>query len=106
MKVIERSIAPTKEMTVMLGALNALRRGDAGVRLPANWLGVSGRVADVFNEVVERNERMASELERLSRVVGKEGKLGKRVTLGDVTGFLRDSIGAVNILIRDRGAAA
>ena len=101
MKVIERSITPTNEMTVILGALNALRRGDAGVRLPANWLGVSGRVADVFNEVVERNERMASELERLSRVVGKEGKLGKRGSLGDVTGFWRDSIGAVNMLIDD-----
>jgi HAMP domain-containing protein len=101
MKVIERSLTPTNEMTVILGALNALRRGDAGVRLPANWLGVSGRVADVFNEVVERNERMASELERLSRVVGKEGKLGKRGSLGDVTGFWRDSIGAVNMLIDD-----
>jgi HAMP domain-containing protein/signal transduction histidine kinase/CheY-like chemotaxis protein len=101
MKVIARSITPTNEMTVILGALNALRRGDAGVRLPASWLGVSGRVADVFNEVVERNERMASELERLSRVVGKEGKLGKRGSLGDVTGFWRDSIGAVNLLIDD-----
>ena len=60
MKVIERSITPTDEMAVILGALNALRRGDAGVRLPPSWLGVSGRVADVFNEVVELNERMAS----------------------------------------------
>ena len=87
MKVIERSITPTNEMTVILGALNALRRGDAGVRLPADWLGVAGRVADAFNDVVELNERMASELERLSRVVGKEGKLGKRGSLGDVSGF-------------------
>src|SRR5205809_296752 len=101
MKVIERSITPTDEMTVILGALNALRRGDAGVRLPANWLGISGRVADVFNEVVERNERMAHELERLSKVVGKQGKLGKRGTVGDVTGFWRDSIDAVNVLIDD-----
>ncbi|HKW80042.1 MAG TPA: HAMP domain-containing protein, partial [Casimicrobiaceae bacterium] len=101
MKLLERPIVPTDEMTVILGALNALRRGDAGVRLPENWIGVSGRVADVFNDVVERNERMASELERLSRVVGKEGKLGKRGTLGDVTGFWRDSISAVNMLIDD-----
>ena len=44
----------------------------------------------MFNEVVERNQRMAHELERLSHVVGKEGKLGKRGSLGDVTGFWRD----------------
>jgi signal transduction histidine kinase/DNA-binding response OmpR family regulator/HAMP domain-containing protein len=101
MQVVEHAILPIDEMTAILGALNALKRGDTEVRLPVEWVGVSGRVADVFNEVVERNERMAQELERLSRVVGKEGKLGKRGTLGDVTGFWRDSIDAVNLLIDD-----
>src|ERR1700730_8924385 len=101
MQVVERSILPTDELTVILGALNALRRGDTEVRLPVEWTGISGRVADVFNEVVERNERMAHELSRLSRVVGKEGKLGRRGTLGEVTGFWRDSIDCVNMLIDD-----
>ena len=40
MKVIERSITPASEMTVILGALTALRKGDASVRLPLNWVGV------------------------------------------------------------------
>src|SRR5437879_1978375 len=101
MQVLERAILPADEITVILGALNALKRGDGSVRLPADWTGSLGRVADVFNDVVERNERMAQELERLSRVVGKEGKLGKRCTMGDVTGFWRDSIDAVNLLIDD-----
>src|SRR5688572_32098924 len=92
MQVVERSVLPSDEMTLILGALNALKRGDASVRLPVEWAGVSGRVADAFNEVVERNQRMANELERLSHLVGKEGKLGKRGSLGDVTGFWRDSI--------------
>ncbi len=52
---------------------------------------MAGRVADVFNDVAERNERMAQELARLSRVVGKEGKPAKRGSLGEVTGFWRDS---------------
>src|SRR5438270_7532777 len=101
MQVVERAILPADEITVILGALNALKRGDGSVRLPAEWAGVPGRVADVFNDVVERNERMAHELARLSRVVGKEGKLGKRGAVGDVTGFWRDSIDAVNQLIDD-----
>src|SRR5215212_2679917 len=101
MQVIERSAAPATELTVILGALNALKRGDTGVRLPTDWLGTAGRLADVFNDVVERNERMAQELARLSRIVGKEGKLGKRGSLGDVTGFWRDSIDSVNVLIDD-----
>src|SRR5438477_526046 len=101
MQVVERAILPADEITVILGALNALKRGDGSVRLPADWTGSLGRVADVFNDVVERNDRMAQELERLSRVVGKEGKLGKRCNMGDVTGFWRDSIDAVNLLIDD-----
>ncbi len=101
MQVVERSILPSDEISVILGALNALKRGDSSVRLPVDWQGSLGRVADVFNDVVERNERMAQELERLSRVVGKEGKLAKRGTLGEVTGFWRDSIDAVNLLIDD-----
>src|SRR5437588_84520 len=101
MQVVERAILPADEITVILGALNALKRGDGSVRLPADWTGSLGRVSDVFNDVVERNERMAQELERLSRVVGKEGKLGKRCNMGDVTGFWRESIDAVNQLIDD-----
>src|SRR5580692_327783 len=85
----------------LLKALTALKKGDFSVRLPLDWNGTSGKIADSFNDVVERNERMAQELERLSRVVGKEGKLAKRGTLGDVTGFWRDSIDAVNLLIDD-----
>jgi HAMP domain-containing protein len=101
MQVVERTVVPTNEIAIILGALNALKRGDAAVRLPADWSGTLGRVADTFNDIVERNERMAQELERLSRVVGKEGKLGKRGSLGDATGFWRDSIDAVNLLIDD-----
>ena len=89
------------ELTLLLTALTALRDGQTGVRMPVEWTGVAGKVADVFNEVVEQNERMASELQRLSRVVGKEGKLGQRASLGDVTGFWRDSTESVNELIDD-----
>src|SRR5262252_4110118 len=101
MQVVERAVLPSNEITIILGALNALKRGDAAVRLPVDWPGTLGRVADAFNDIVERNERMTQELERLSRVVGKEGKLGRRGALGDATGFWRDSIDAVNLLIDD-----
>ena len=70
MQVMERSKVPADELTVILGALNALKRGDTAVRLPLEWNGIAGRVSDAFNEVVVRNERMAHELGRLSRVVG------------------------------------
>ncbi len=89
------------EMATILSALTALQRGDASVRLPAEWTGLFGKIAEVFNDVVEQNEGMYRELERLSRVVGREGKLNKRASLGYVSGFWRDSIECVNALIDD-----
>ncbi|HJZ57795.1 MAG TPA: hypothetical protein VKE74_22740, partial [Gemmataceae bacterium] len=77
------------EMVALLGALTALKQGRTGVRLPPDWVGVAGKVADAFNEVVEQNERLAEELARLRRVVGKEGKLSQRLSVGDVSGFWR-----------------
>src|SRR6516165_9345011 len=61
------------DTTSLLHALAALEKGDFSVRLPMEWTGVTGKVADTFNRVVELNQRMATELERISRVVGKEG---------------------------------
>ena len=85
----------------MLTALTALRKGDFTVRLPLDWTGVAGKVADTFNEVVELNERMADELERISRVVGKEGKINQRASLGAVSGSWESSLDSVNTLIGD-----
>ena len=101
MQVVEHPQTTKDEITIILGALSALKRGDASVSLPAEWHGVLGRVADVFNEVVARNRRMSLELERLSLVVGKQGKLGKRGSIGEVSGFWATSIDSVNRLIDD-----
>jgi HAMP domain-containing protein/signal transduction histidine kinase/CheY-like chemotaxis protein len=89
------------ELTAILSALTELQRGNASVRLPAEWTGMFGKIAETFNDVVEQNERMYGELERLSRVVGREGKLNKRASVGYVSGFWRDSIECVNGLIDD-----
>ena len=70
----------------LLSSLSAFRRGDFTARLPEEWTGVAGKIAENFNATVELNQRMAAELERLSRVVGKEGRVGQRASLGDVRG--------------------
>ena len=89
------------EMQQLLAALTALRKGDAGVRLPMHWTGVAGRVAEAFNDVVEQNVDMAEELARLRRVVGKEGQLKQRASLRAARGFWADSVDCINSLIDD-----
>ena len=101
MAVLEQSRISNTQLTVLLGALTALKRGDSSVRLPVEWSGLNGKVAEAFNDVVELNERMSDELKRLSRTVGKEGKLRQRAQVGDARGFWKSSIDCVNSLIDD-----
>ena len=86
---------------LLLRALSAFRRGDFTVRLPDDWTGLGGKIADAFNDVIDTNQRMARELDRLSRVVGKQGKIAERGALTDAPGSWGASIGCVNALISD-----
>src|SRR5437016_796998 len=82
-------------------ALTALKKGDFSVRLPVEWTGMAGKISDTLNDVIELNQKMARELERLSRVVGKEGKITHRAALGEFSGAWAESIESVNALIGD-----
>jgi HAMP domain-containing protein/signal transduction histidine kinase/DNA-binding response OmpR family regulator len=101
MAVLHEAPLHAIDASALLSAFIQLKQGDFSVRLPLNWTGVAGKVADTFNEVVELNQRMARELDRLSRVVGKEGKLSQRASLGDVRGSWALAINSVNELIND-----
>src|SRR5438270_7275065 len=101
MPVLQEAAPLAVDNATLLTALIALKKGDFSVRLPVEWTGVAGKVADTFNEVVELNQRMATELDRLSRVVGKEGKITQRASLGDVSGSWETAIDSVNDLISD-----
>jgi len=89
------------DITTLLTALRGLHKGDFSARLPVKWLGLAGKVADTFNDIVEMNERLASELERLNRVVGKQGKITQRAATSGLTGGWVECVAAVNSLIDD-----
>jgi len=83
----------------VLGALMAVKKGDFGARLPVAWNGIAGKVADAFNEVTEMMSRSTVELSRISRVVGKEGKIQERLSMGSATGAWSERVNSVNTLI-------
>ena len=45
----------------LLRALQAVRDGDFTVRLPGDWTGLEGKIADTFNEIVGANQKIAAE---------------------------------------------
>jgi HAMP domain-containing protein/signal transduction histidine kinase len=85
----------------LLAALTAFKRGDFSAQLPDDWTGIAGKVADSFNEVIRINQRLTQELARIGRVVGKEGRIRQRASLGEASGSWADAMGSVNNLIED-----
>src|SRR2546421_8840963 len=85
----------------LLSALVAFKRGDFSVRLPDDWTGLAGKISDTFNEVIGMNQRLARELDRIGQVVGKEGRISQRASIGDVGECWAEAIGSVNGLIGD-----
>ena len=85
----------------LVAALRALRRGDFSVRLSEDGDGIDAEIGSLFNEVVSLNEEMAQEFERISKVVGKEGKITQRGRLKNARGGWETAVRSVNELIDD-----
>ena len=85
----------------LAAALRKLRNGDFTVSLPEDGPPENQEIALLFNEVVGINRRMAEEFQRLSRVVGKEGKIGHRASVRGAVGDWELTLSAINELIDD-----
>src|SRR5256886_13103889 len=86
---------------LLLQTLVAFRAGDFSARMPETGTGVPGKIAEVLNEVIARDERVSKELARLRRVVGKEGRLTQRLPVDGSRGGWSSSIQSVNDLVDD-----
>ncbi|CAN7280025.1 HAMP domain-containing protein [Phenylobacterium sp. LjRoot225] len=89
------------ETAELLAALRAFKRGDFSVRLPRGLTGMSGEIAEAFNDVVELNDRMTKEFDRLGETVGRQGKINHRAKLPGAQGSWAAGVDSVNTLIAD-----
>jgi signal transduction histidine kinase/HAMP domain-containing protein/ActR/RegA family two-component response regulator len=93
--------ADTVDAKVLLSVLAQVKAGDFTARMPLEWTGVAGKVADGLNDVIIANQALEAELARVSQVVGKQGKLSQRVVLGGWAQSWSGSVDSVNSLIED-----
>jgi hypothetical protein len=96
-----RAVKNNNESSTLLKTLVAFKNGNFAVRMPVDRTGIEGKIADALNEVIELNQRMTSELDRISRSVGEEGKIAQRASIGSASGHWADCIESVNSLIGD-----
>src|SRR3954462_11142857 len=90
--------SPDEELSLLLASLQNMRDGDFTVRLPGNWTGLSGKIADTFNEIAATNQQMSQELKRVGQVVGKEGRTRERIRLQQSRGAWGEMGISVNTL--------
>jgi HAMP domain-containing protein/signal transduction histidine kinase/ActR/RegA family two-component response regulator len=110
-----------EQLRSLLAALSAVRQGDFSARLSFDLAPRHGTqaandpqadgdraigqlmsaIAREFNAVVALNEAFASQMVRVERVVGREGRMTERASLREQSGGWAASIGSINALIGD-----
>ncbi|TXF98062.1 response regulator [Massilia arenae] len=92
-------VTAAPSQALLLDALMALRAGDFSVRLPHDWTGIDGKIADAVNDIVATHGKLAGAVETVSVAVGLEGRLGQRMMLDKTDGAWGDEVNAINSMI-------
>ncbi|MEP0888637.1 HAMP domain-containing protein [Leptolyngbya sp. NM3-A1] len=101
MPTAQASSDSTIDLKQLLSVLTEVKKGNFAIRMPVDQTGIAGKIADTLNDIIEKNEQMTTELERISTVVGKEGKINERASLGQARGSWKACEKSINTLIVD-----
>ncbi len=85
----------------LLHALIAAKNGDLSIRLSERQPGIMGKLAAAYNDVARIAGHRTKEFERISRTIGREGRLEARLRIGDQSGAWAASLTSINALIDD-----
>jgi signal transduction histidine kinase/HAMP domain-containing protein/ActR/RegA family two-component response regulator len=89
----------TIDLKEILTVLARVKQGDFTARMPVEWTGLAGKVADTVNDVIMANQALEAELARISQVVGRQGELSQRMSLGAWSQSWLTSSDSINRLI-------
>jgi signal transduction histidine kinase/HAMP domain-containing protein len=95
------SPASQSEIEQLVDVLKAVKHGDFSVRLPYQKDGILSRAGDLLNDIIGLNEHTANELLRVGKIVGQEGRMTERASVGPAKGMWASSMSSVNQLIGD-----
>jgi HAMP domain-containing protein/two-component sensor histidine kinase len=85
----------------ILATMVAFRDGNFSVRLPSNWDGIDGQIAAAFNQALSYEDQLSREVARLSRTVGREGRINHRMSVPGAIGGWAAKIDCYNTLVDD-----
>ncbi len=88
-----------QQLKQLLYVVKSVRAGDFSVRMNVDQEGVISDIGEIINDIIELNENMAGEITRVRNIVGLEGKMTERVTIGNIKGSWASSVNDLNDLI-------
>src|SRR5215475_5380836 len=93
----QRAVQPADGgLQQLLAGLSAVRSGDFSTRLPADGDPLMGEIASVFNGMNDQLALFTSEVTRVAREVGTDGRLGGQAQVPGLAGTWKDLTDSVN----------
>src|SRR6185312_14360918 len=85
----------------LLRVLSLVKNGKLDTRMPVTQAGISGRICEVLNDIIDMNERLVAEISSAEVTIGKKGNLLKRIELPDAKGQCANGVASLTILISE-----
>src|SRR6187431_62524 len=86
----------------LLRLLLEVKEGNFSVRMPGDKLGISGKICDTLNGIIQLNEALVEELTKARNTIGLKGHLNHRVELPRFAkGSWASGLESINSLISD-----
>ncbi|MBI4347067.1 MAG: HAMP domain-containing protein, partial [Elusimicrobia bacterium] len=89
------------DVAELLRILSAVKKGDFTVQMRLDRPGLAGKVAELLNDIIDLNRHTVDEFDRISKAVGKEGKISQRAAVPGASGGWAQKVHAVNSLVAD-----
>jgi len=95
------ALAEKDEIEQLVEVLKAVKSGDFSVRFDYEKGDILGRVGELLNDIIGLNEHLSNELVRVGKIVGQEGRMTERASVGPAKGSWATIVNSVNQLIGD-----
>nr|CBH37822.1 putative chemotaxis sensory transducer [uncultured archaeon] len=88
-----------RQLRRLLETMDAFKNGDFTIRLPKERYDIYGELADSYNKMAEMTGGVTTEMSRVAKVAGTEGKLTEHASVPGVAGSWKDVVDTLNGLI-------
>ncbi|MGB3459493.1 MAG: HAMP domain-containing protein, partial [Halobacteriota archaeon] len=88
-----------RQLRRLIETMDAFKNGDFTIRLPKERYDIYSELADSYNKMAEMVGGVTTEMSRVAKVAGTDGKLTERASVPGVAGSWKDVVDTLNGLI-------